>query len=201
MIGAILLMAALLAADWPRFRGANGSGVAETAGAPAQFGPSANVIWKLALPPGHSSPVLSESRVFLTAFENGKLYTYAIDRAKGAVVWRRECPRGRSEPLDKRNNPASPSPATDGANVYVFFGDYGLISYSSDGRERWRTPLAVSEHIRDGRLADPGGRQSGSGLRPGDRLLYSRRGQKRRAHALEDDEARSGERAFHARGL
>ncbi len=145
--GAILLMAALLAADWPRFRGPNGSGVADIAGAPAQFGPSANVIWKLALPPGHSSPVLSESRVFLTAFENGKLYTYAIDRAKGAVVWRRECPRGRSEPLDKRNNPASPSPATDGANVYVFFGDYGLISYSSDGRERWRTPLGPFQNI------------------------------------------------------
>src|SRR5260370_41120960 len=130
--GAILLIAALLAADWPRFRGPNGGGAADTSGAPDQFGPSTNVVWKVALPPGHSSPVLSETCVFLTAFENGKLYTYAIDRARGTVVWRRECHRGRSELVDKRNSPASPSPATDAANVYCFFGGYGLISSKLD---------------------------------------------------------------------
>ena len=30
---------------------------------------------------------------------------------------------------------------TDGANVYVFFGDFGLLSYGPDGNERWRLPL------------------------------------------------------------
>src|SRR5437879_4451563 len=98
MSAAILLALALLAGDWPRFRGPNGSGVAETIATPALFGPSKNVIWKIALPPGHSSPVLSQARVFLTALEEGKLFTYAIDRASGKVVWRRECPRGRTEP-------------------------------------------------------------------------------------------------------
>src|SRR5438552_2602381 len=197
--GAILLMAALLAADWPRFRGPNGSGVADIAGAPAQFGPSANVIWKLALPPGHSSPVLSESRVFLTAFENGKLYTYAIDRAKGAAP--RMSPRpqrasrqtkqpGFAQPRNRRRE-----------RLCLLRRLWSDLLLERRPRALAHAAGAVSEHIRDGRLADPGGRQSGSGLRPGDRLLYSRRGQKRRAHALEDDEARSGERAFHARGL
>src|SRR5262245_27857367 len=137
-----LLFIALLGADWPRFRGPNGSGVADPSPAPAQFGPTENVVWKIPLPSGHSSPILSQTRVFLTAFDNGKLYTYAIDRATGKVLWRNECPRDRAEPLDKRNNPASPSPVTDGVNVYVFFGDYGLISYTGDdGRERWRKRL------------------------------------------------------------
>ena len=141
MSAALLLIAALLAGDWPRFRGPNGSGVADASEAPAQFG---NVVWKLPLPPGHSSPILSGTRVFLTAFDGGKLYTYAIERASGKIVWRRECPRSRTEPLDKRNSAASPSPAIDGTNVYVFFGDYGLISYSYEGEERWRTPLGRS---------------------------------------------------------
>src|SRR5689334_2508346 len=105
---AIVLFVALFAADWPRFRGPNGSGVVETSALPARFNPAENVVWKLPLPPGHSSPVLSQTRIFLTAFEGAKLYTNSIDRASGKVLWRNECPRGRSEQLDKRNSPASP---------------------------------------------------------------------------------------------
>jgi len=56
-------------------------------------------------------------------------------------VWRRECPRPRQEPLDKRNHAASPTPVADGKHVYVFFPDFGLVSYDFDGVERWRTPL------------------------------------------------------------
>jgi outer membrane protein assembly factor BamB len=39
------------------------------------------------------------------------------------------------------NSPASPSVATDGRNIFVFFADYGLLSYTADGKERWRRPL------------------------------------------------------------
>jgi outer membrane protein assembly factor BamB len=39
------------------------------------------------------------------------------------------------------NGPASPSPVTDGENVYAFFQDFGLISFSKDGKERWRKPF------------------------------------------------------------
>src|SRR5947208_6276183 len=101
MSGVIFFAIALLASDWPRFRGPNGSGVADASAAPVQFGPAKNVVWKLPLPPGHSSPILSETSVYLTAFDNGKLYTYSIDRASGKILWRRECPRVRTEALDK----------------------------------------------------------------------------------------------------
>jgi len=30
--------------------------------------------------------------------------------------------------MNRLTQPASPSPATDGSNVYVFFGDFGLLS-------------------------------------------------------------------------
>ena len=129
------------ASDWPRFRGPNGSGVAETKALPADLGPAKNVVWKTALPPGYSSPVLSGDRIFLTAYEDDKLLTLALDRATGKVLWRREAPRSRLEPLDRRNGPASPSAVADGKTVTVFFGDYGLVSYDFDGAERWRVPL------------------------------------------------------------
>jgi len=127
--------------EWTRFRGPNGSGVADTAGLPVELGPETNVVWKTPLPPGHSSPVLSSDRIFLTAVEGEALFTYCLDRKTGEVLWRRQGPRDRSEKLDSRNTPASPTPVTDGEAVYVFFGDFGLLSYDVEGKERWRLPL------------------------------------------------------------
>jgi len=137
----------LPAGDWPRFRGPNGSGVADTTGLRAEFGPSKNVVWKTPLPAGHSSPILSGDRILLTVVEEQKLFTLCLSRRTGRVLWRRECPRPRAEPLDKRNHPASPTPAADGQNVFVFFPDFGLVSYGWDGHERWRTPLGPFNNI------------------------------------------------------
>ena len=39
------------------------------------------------------------------------------------------------------NGPASPTPVTDGTNVYVFFQDFGMLSYDRDGKERWKLQL------------------------------------------------------------
>lgn len=105
------------------------------------------MVWKTALPLGHSSPVLSGDRIFLTGGADGGLYTFCLSRETGRILWRRECPRSRSEALDKRNTAASATAATDGKNVYVFFGDFGLISYGFDGNERWRLPLGPFHNV------------------------------------------------------
>jgi outer membrane protein assembly factor BamB len=114
---------------------------------PEAFGPGRNVIWKTALPLGHSSPILAGDRVFLTAVEQNKLYTLCLSRETGQILWRRECPRNRTEPLDKLNTAASPTPASDGKNVYAFFGDFGLVSYGFDGNERWRVPMCPFHNV------------------------------------------------------
>ena len=126
---------------WSRFRGPNGSGVVETGALPADFGPERNVVWKTAVPPGHSSPIVARDRILITALDNDTLVTLSLDRTTGRVVWRREAPRPRTLKVDKRNHPASPSPATDGDNVFVFFQDFGVLAYDRDGNERWRVPL------------------------------------------------------------
>ena len=56
-------------------------------------------------------------------------------------------PRNRTEPLDKLNTAASPTPASDGKNVYAFFGDFGLVSYGFDGNERWRVPMGPFHNV------------------------------------------------------
>lgn len=138
----VLLLTALgFAAEWSSFRGPNGSGVATATGIPTEFGPAKNVVWRTAVPPGSSSPVLAGDALFLTAYENNELVTLKLDRHTGRILWRRTLPHTRSEARHKLNNPASPSPVTAGNDVYVFFSDVGLISYGPDGNERWRLPL------------------------------------------------------------
>ncbi|MGH9347615.1 MAG: PQQ-binding-like beta-propeller repeat protein [Vicinamibacterales bacterium] len=151
LAAAVLVTASITAAaaapDWPRFRGPNGSGVSAATHVPTEFGPEKNLLWRLALPPGHSSPVLQGDRIFVTGFRAGALVTIAVDRLTGRVLWERAAPRVETNVVDKRNNPASPSPAVEENGVYVFFPDYGLVAYDAAGGEQWRMPLGPFNNI------------------------------------------------------
>jgi len=132
--------------DWPGFRGPNGSGLGKTTGLPLEFGKEKNVVWKKALPTGHSSPVLTDKYIFLTACEEEKLLTLCLDRNTGRILWQKEAPRPRQQKVDFRNNPASPSPVTDGRRVFVYFADFGLLAYDFRGKELWQLPLGPFEN-------------------------------------------------------
>src|SRR5262245_44065364 len=80
------------AAQWPQFRGPDGLGVADGAAPPAHFGPGSNVLWKVPVPNGHSSPCIWNERIFLTGFDGKKLETICLDRATGASLWRQPAP-------------------------------------------------------------------------------------------------------------
>ena len=133
--------------SWSRFRGPNGTGVVDDKPLPTAIGPKTNVRWKTPLPPGHSSPVLSRDAVFATAFEDEKLFTYAIDCKTGKIRWRAEIKRTRTTKVDHRNNVASATPAVDSDIVVVFFPDFGLVAYDHAGRERWRYGLGPFENV------------------------------------------------------
>lgn len=154
----LLACAVLAGADWPGFRGPNGAGVAtDSLAYPEQFA----TVWKTAVPPGLSSPVVMGPRIFVTGLAGDKFVLAALDRASGKELWRRTVERKRAETLHKLNHPASPSVATDGKLVVAFFPDFGLAAYSVTGEEKWRTPLGpfnnaygmgVSPVIADGRV-------------------------------------------------
>jgi len=147
ILSLLLLTTAVAAEDWTRFRGPNGSGISSASKLPIDFGPEKNVVWKTPLPPGHSSPILTDKHIVLTAHEPGsaaadyRLVVIALNRQTGSIIWKREVPRANKGRLENVNGPASPSVVTDGANVYAFFQEFGLVSYTAEGRERWRMPL------------------------------------------------------------
>ncbi|MDP7106647.1 MAG: hypothetical protein QGH41_06190, partial [Roseibacillus sp.] len=111
------------ATNWNQFRGPEGSGVAKNSKPPVEIGP-ANLMWKTPIPSGLSSPVLAGDRLFLTAVEQQRLFTIAIDRRDGRELWRRAVPEAPLQKVHKANTPASPSALVDAENVYVYFGSY-----------------------------------------------------------------------------
>ena len=131
--------------QWTRFRGPNGTGVSAATNLPVEIGPDRFVVWKTPLPPGHSSPVLTPTRIFLTAHtpdkDAYKLFVFGLDRATGKILWQRDVPRAQAGRLQNVNGPASPSPVTDGTNVYAFFQEFGMLAFTADGRELWRLPM------------------------------------------------------------
>lgn len=143
----LFLIAIAAAADWPMFRGPNATGVSPETGLPVEFGPSRNVLWRVPLGIGHSSPVIAGDRIYITALEDQKLFTLCLRKNDGKLLWKRECTRPRRDTFDKRNNAASPSPAADANNVYVFFPEFGLLSYTRDGKERWKLPLGPFDNF------------------------------------------------------
>jgi len=134
----VLLVCVLGAEEWNRFRGPAGAGLGDGAGYPVNFG---EAIWKRTIPPGKSSPVLTATSVFLTAERGTELIVLCLNRTTGEIRWERAIPRPRREFQHTLNTGASATPVTDGENVYAFFGNFGLISYNGEGKERWRKPL------------------------------------------------------------
>lgn len=129
------------AVQWPQFRGPGGSGIASEGKPPVHFGPATNMLWRTKLPSGNSSPCIWENRIFLTGSDQGKLETLCIDRSNGKILWRQAAPSGKIEHTHALGNPATPTPATDGKRVCVYFGSFGLLCYDFEGKEQWHRAL------------------------------------------------------------
>ena len=129
------------ASQWPQFRGPDGLAVALEGKPPVHFGPGSNVVWKISLPSGNSSPCVWSNHLFLTTHDQGGIETLALDRRDGKILWRKAAPAEKLEPTHKLGSPATPTTVTDGERVYVYFGSFGLLAYDFSGKEIWRHPL------------------------------------------------------------
>lgn len=138
------------AADWPQFRGPQGSGVAENQNPPIVFGLDNNMLWKSAIPSGPSSPCIVGENLLLTSFEEGRLETLCVNRRDGKIRWRRITPAEQLEKFHpQEGSPASATPVSDGSRVIVYFASFGLLAYDFDGKELWRLPLPIPRHVGD----------------------------------------------------
>jgi outer membrane protein assembly factor BamB len=142
-----LVVAVASAADWARFRGPNGSGVAE--GELPKIDPKAP-LWKVPIPgKGVSSPVIVGGKVYIqTAAKDGSTRTLlCLDAATGKPVWSKDVPATTAK-THVKNSLASSTPACDGETVYCVWWDGSgveLRAYDLAGKEKWQTSLGGYE--------------------------------------------------------
>lgn len=143
-----LVLPAIGMAGWPEFRGPHRSGTAADADLPEHFGPGSNVVWSAQIPSGHSSPVVVNDRLFITAFAEEKLLTLAFDARNGTELWRRGVEPGSIEAGSRLSHPATATPSTDGERVITYFAPFGVIAHDFQGAELWRhrLPTPVTLH-------------------------------------------------------
>ena len=146
---AAAILIALLAADssppnWPGWRGPNADGLSRESGIPTTVG-SDNLKWKTPIPGvGHSSPIVWEDSVFVTAAIEDEKPTrrtlVRIDRNTGAIRWQKTVLETGLEEQHRLNSRASSTPATDGERVYTSFldGDRMFVAaHDFDGNRVW----------------------------------------------------------------
>jgi outer membrane protein assembly factor BamB len=153
-------------ADWPQFRGPEGTGVAPDGKPPTTWNKTDGVKWRTTLPgPGSSTPIVSGDRVFVTCYSGygtddakGKSvsslvrHLVCVDRATGKVRWTANVPSATAEdPYSgyiMEHGYASSTPVTDGEAVYVFFGKSGVLAFDLDGKQLWQQSVGTESDIR-----------------------------------------------------
>lgn len=132
--------------DWSRFRGPNGSGVAETTGLPAAVN-EASTIWKAPLGKGWSSPVLWDDKVIVTAETGpGARAIITLSARDGKELWRHQETFAEHR-KHNFNSFASSSPFVDADRIYVNWSTGTIIqalALDHNGKLVWK-----NEHVAD----------------------------------------------------
>src|SRR3989442_1057982 len=146
----LTLCSVVPAANWPAWRGPDGSGHCAEKDLPLRWSVTENVRWKIPLPDkGNSTPIIWGERIFLTqATEEGqKRSTLCLHRQDGRKLWEQTVEHKDREPTHETNYYCSASAVTDGERVVVSHGSAGVWCYGVDGREIWPRDFGDCLHI------------------------------------------------------
>ena len=147
-----------MAANWPRFRGPNGSGITHHKDLPQTWNGESgvNIRWKSRVDlPGENSPVVWGGHVFLTGANDRRREVYCFDANDGSLLWKQEVgtpQSARAEPPEvlEETGYAAPTAVTDGRRVFAIFANGDIAGFSAGGAGLWtrslRTPVNLYGH-------------------------------------------------------
>ncbi|MEE3366755.1 MAG: PQQ-binding-like beta-propeller repeat protein [Planctomycetota bacterium] len=130
------------AADWPRFRGPNGTGISHATTVPVKWG-AEDYNWATRLPGhGHGSPVVVGERVYLVCGEKrtAERIVVCVDVTSGKVLWKRNF-TSKKHRLHNANSYGSSTPAADAHGVVVTWADPDklmLLALDREGQTLWQ---------------------------------------------------------------
>src|SRR5688572_1375366 len=138
VLATIVISATIARAEnWPQWRGPSLNGISTEKNLPVKWTTEENITWKLAMPAwSGSTPIIWRDRIFLNVAEaDDNLYLWCVDRNEGKMLWKKLLGGGNVKM--RKQNMSSPSPVTDGKNVYVMTGTGILKGFDFSGKELW----------------------------------------------------------------
>jgi outer membrane protein assembly factor BamB len=153
VLAALLLMTASVRAQWPQFRGPEGTGHTAAAKLPLTWAEDKNVRWKTAIHGrAWSSPVILDNQIWMTtATPDGReLFAVAVDPASGKVLFDLKLfDVEKPQYAHPFNTYASPTPALERGRAYVTFGSPGTAAIDTKtGKKLWERRDFVCNHFR-----------------------------------------------------
>lgn len=141
-------------ANWPRFRGPGGLGVSDAKDLPTAWNDAKGegIRWKTAVPlPGNNSPVVWQTRIFLSGATEEKREVYCFDADSGEVLWQKPVPptpEGSGEPPEVMEDTgfAASTMATDGRRAFAIFPNGDVTAFDFEGNNLWTRGFGVPEN-------------------------------------------------------
>ena len=171
-----------MAAEWPRWRGPDGTGrVPAGVAVPKTLPAEPSVVWHVKIGEGVGSPVVGGGKVFYLDHQQGQEVVHAAEAASGKEVWRATLDEvfkdGQSVPGPRT------TPVVDGDRVYVQScrGEFQCLG-AADGKVIWRTNFvkdfgAVFIGEKGSAVGASRHGNSGPAVVDGDRIIVSVGGQ------------------------
>ena len=148
----ILLFSTIVQADWPQFRGPDGTGMGNVE-LPLTWSETSNVKWKTAIHGrAWSSPVVIDNQIWMTtATPDGRqLFAVAVDPQSGRIIYDLKLfDVEKPQYAHPFNSYASPTPVAEPGRVYVTFGSPGTAAIDTKtGKMIWQRRDLECNHFR-----------------------------------------------------
>lgn len=154
--------------NWPHWRGPLHNGISDAKNLPMNWSLTENIVWKTELPSwSAATPIIWGDRIFITSPSKAdtkpepeqkeqtqgssraqrpgrdpggsKLFLFCISKKDGKVLWQREL--DDKNQVHNKQNDSTPSPVTDGQNVWIVTGTGKIFCFEMDGKLIWKTDL------------------------------------------------------------
>ncbi len=145
---------AQLRANFPFFRGSEGTGVAFQKKPPVDWNGAEgkNIRWKVKIPkPGYSSPIIWGNQIFVTGADAQSRMVFCYDRNSGKLLWEATADKIEGSPaampkVTTDTGLAAPTMATDGRTVFALFATGDLLALDMTGKRMWARNLGLPDN-------------------------------------------------------
>jgi len=147
---AVVLIAPVVAQDWPQWRGPNRDGAMASFSRPASWPERLARQWQVEVGLGYASPLVVGTRLYLFTRQGEEEVMQAMDASSGKVIWRTSYPAPFEMNSSTARHRAGPKSTPAFANGRLFTLGMSSIVTAFDaatGRRLWQKPATKAQPL------------------------------------------------------